>query len=182
MRHAAWETDSEDEDETALPAQPSLSSASSGRIVRVLDTELERLEGVGDVVAVAAAENDDGEEYWLLQVTQAPSQLAAPLSLGGVHFEGREFAVAGRWLERRRGGGAGPCAYLLGEDGAAYTRLLFGTDVELHQSGSSSVYAMSLHEDERICAAKRALPLHLLDDLSHPPPLPLLGPLPPVPL
>ena len=146
-----------------------------------LATQLEQLEvGVGDVAAVVAGENEDGDEYWLLRVTQPPRQLAAPLMVSGLQFEAGEFVVEGTWYERCRGKGAGPRDYVLGEAAAAYTHLVICTDVELHQnptaassSSSSSVYTVSLHEDERICAAKQALPMHLLDAcllLPHPPP------------
>mgnify|MGYP001810911258 CR=1 FL=1 len=170
VRHAAWETDSEEEEEDP-PVHPSISNASSGRVMAALATQLEQLEvGVGDVAAVVAGESDDGDEYWLLQVTQPPRQLAAPLTVGGLQFEAGEFVVEGTWHERCRGRGAGPRDYVLGEAAAAYTHLVICTDVELHQSpttasssSSGSLYTVSLHEDERICAARRALPMHLLD-------------------
>ncbi|PSC67576.1 hypothetical protein C2E20_8791, partial [Micractinium conductrix] len=105
--------------------------------------------GVGDVAAVVAGESDDGDEYWLLQVTQPPHQLAAPLTVGGLQFEAGEFVVEGTWYERCRGRGAGPRDYVLGEAAAAYTHLVICTDVELHHnpttassSSSGSLYTI----------------------------------------
>jgi hypothetical protein len=167
----AWETDSEEEEgaaeaaaaAAAAAAQPAYSGVSSARLVGALNTQLETLSiGVGDFVAVVAGENDDDDVYWLLRAAGPPRQLAAPLEAGGLTFEAGEYVVEGVWLERLRGRHAGPQDYCIGEPCAAYTHLVICTDVEVH-SREDGVYTVTMHEDGRICAARRDAALALAD-------------------
>jgi hypothetical protein len=136
---------------------------SSARLVAALNTQLETLNiSVGDFVAVLAGHNDDDDVYWLLRCTVPPRQLAEPLVVGDLTFEAGEYVVEGVWLERLRGRHAGPLDYRLGDPCAAYTNLVICTDVEVHTL-EGGVYTLSMHEDERICAARRGMALVLPD-------------------
>jgi hypothetical protein len=164
--HQAWETDSEEEDEAAAQQaapQPAFSGVSSARLVAALNTQLETLGiSVGDFVAVVAGNHDDDDMCWLLRASGPPKQLAEPLAVGDLTFEAGEYVGEGTWLERVRDRNAFPHDYLMGEPCAAYTNLVICTDVEVHTLGEG-VYTLSMHEDERICAARQAMALSLPD-------------------